>query len=636
MAVAPVNKFLTVAVPVAPGPQKLYEVPTGVSSILLFAQVSNVGIGASYPAVTFWHRRTSRSTGNFRDTRVIRDIQVPPNDAVVLIDGRLVLEKDAIKVDEIYVDAKQSGIVSVTGAVYDEPSGIVTVTTLTPHNFGVGQEITLSGLEFKCPSGTGITTTFFPDPQQSYSVDTIVNDVGISKTFSAVIGGAVGYQHTYVGNSAHTFVSAATSSIIAGGAYNHKFVRATSGAVIQGGDYNHTFVSAKTGAVKVTGAGNVTPTGATYDGSTGSLVITKASHGLTTANTVGIITDGITFKCTMDGNATDHAYPRRSDPNYNAFNLGITTFTTDTFTINVGVSTIVNYNVSNASYAPTTGQLTLNIGNHSLKSGVTTTVQGAEYSPITGIMTVTIANHEYSAGERIKFDTESLRFSCTTGPDIKAYPRVNDYANNKWLPISNVTSNTFEVQVLGPNGYPSTSTGIHTFVNAVGDMKKGGESIKIATNSLTFTCDMDNHASEHSYPRTTDPYYNTSIPIVSTTSDSITVNVGISSLVYHTPTDATYNPANGDLVVTIGSHKLMVGKNVKIATGSIGFTCDKDNNTVTKFYPRENKDPAYNTSVAVGATTLNTVTLQIGAQAGGLVAPLQMEFLASILENSTT
>ena len=29
MAIAPVNKFLTVAVPVAPGEQKLYEVPTG-------------------------------------------------------------------------------------------------------------------------------------------------------------------------------------------------------------------------------------------------------------------------------------------------------------------------------------------------------------------------------------------------------------------------------------------------------------------------------------------------------------------------------------------------------------------------------------------------------------------------------
>ena len=86
---------------------------------------------------------------------------------------------------------------------------------------------------------------------------------------------------------------------------------------------------------------------------------------------------------------------------------------------------------------------------------------------------------------------------------------------------------------------------------------------------------MDNHGSEHSYPRTTDPYYDTSIPIVSTTSDTITVNVGISSLVYHTPTDATYNPANGDLVVTIGSHKLMVGKNVKIATDSLDLLAIK-------------------------------------------------------------
>ena len=636
MAVAPVNKFLTVAVPVAPGPQKIYEVPTGVSSILLFAQVSNVSTATTYPNVTFWHRRTTRSTTNFRDTRVIRGIDVPPNDAVVLVDGRLVLEKDAIKIDSIYVDAIQSGIVSVTGADYDEPSGIVTVTTLTPHGFSVGQEITMSGLEFTCPAGSGITTNFFPDPQSSYVVDGIVNDVGISKTFSANIGSSAGIAHTYVGNSVHNFVSAATSSIIAGGAYQHKFIRATDGAVIQGGDYNHTFVSAKADAVKVTGGGNITPTSATYDGSTGDLVITKSSHGLTDANTVGIITDGLTFQCTMDGGVTDHAYPRRSDPKYNAFNLGITTYTTNTFTVNVGISSIVNYNVSNASYTPTTGQLTLNIGSHSLKTGVTPTVQDAEYSPITGIMTVTVANHGYSAGERIKFDTESLRFSCVTGPDIKSYPRVNDYANNRWLAISNVTTNTFEVQVLGPSGAPSTNTGIHTFIGASGDMKKGGESIKIAANSLTFSCDMDNHASEHSYPRTTDPYYDTSIPIESTTADSITVNVGISSIVYHTPTGATYDPTNGDLVVTIGSHKLMVGKSVKIATGSLGFTCDKDNNTSTKFYPRENKDPAYNTSVAVGATTLNTVTLQIGAQSGGLVAPLQMEFIASILENSTT
>ena len=65
MAIAPVNKFITVAVPVAPGEQKIYEVPTGVSSILLYAQVSNVGVG-TYPTTTLIHRRESRSTGNTR------------------------------------------------------------------------------------------------------------------------------------------------------------------------------------------------------------------------------------------------------------------------------------------------------------------------------------------------------------------------------------------------------------------------------------------------------------------------------------------------------------------------------------------------------------------------------------------
>ena len=93
MAIAPVNKFLSVAVPVHPGEQLLYEVPTGTSAILLYAQVSNVGIGTTYPTISFIHRRESRSTGNKRDIRIIKDVEIPPNDAVILIDGRLILEK---------------------------------------------------------------------------------------------------------------------------------------------------------------------------------------------------------------------------------------------------------------------------------------------------------------------------------------------------------------------------------------------------------------------------------------------------------------------------------------------------------------------------------------------------------------
>ena len=60
MAIAPVNKFISLAVPVAPGLQKLYEVPTGTSALLLYTQVTNVGIAVTYPTVTFVQRRTSR------------------------------------------------------------------------------------------------------------------------------------------------------------------------------------------------------------------------------------------------------------------------------------------------------------------------------------------------------------------------------------------------------------------------------------------------------------------------------------------------------------------------------------------------------------------------------------------------
>ncbi len=57
MAIAPVNKFITIAVPVAPGEQVIYSTPTGRSSIILYAQVSNVAAASTFPRVSFTHRR---------------------------------------------------------------------------------------------------------------------------------------------------------------------------------------------------------------------------------------------------------------------------------------------------------------------------------------------------------------------------------------------------------------------------------------------------------------------------------------------------------------------------------------------------------------------------------------------------
>lgn len=200
MAVAPLNKFLTIAVPVAPGEQTVYTTPVGVSAILLYAQVSNVGVN-TYPTVTCIHRRksvASKTAGNTRNNRLVKDIEVPPNDAVVIIDGRLVLERTAVISDSIVIEGTQSGIVSVTNCVYNNNTGITTVTTSTPHNFNVGDEITMSGLAFTCSPGSGITTSIFPSPQQSFTVTSIIGSVGTSKTFVTNSGVVAGIAHTYV------------------------------------------------------------------------------------------------------------------------------------------------------------------------------------------------------------------------------------------------------------------------------------------------------------------------------------------------------------------------------------------------------------------------------------------------------
>ena len=62
-------------------------------------------------------------------------------------------------------------------------------------------------------------------------------------------------------------------------------------------------------------------------------------------------------------------------------------------------------------------------------------------------------------------------------------------------------------------------------------------SIEIEPNSFTFTCAKDNNATLHSYPRkesvtsspSSDPAYNTALPITAVGGTTITVNVGISS-----------------------------------------------------------------------------------------------------------
>ena len=60
-------------------------------------------------------------------------------------------------------------------------------------------------------------------------------------------------------------------------------------------------------------------------------------------------------------------------------------------------------------------------------------------------------------------------------------------------------------------------------------MSNSSNMVGIETGAVTFTCSKDNYASNHPYPRTTDPVHNVKLGIEAVTSDTITVNVGVSS-----------------------------------------------------------------------------------------------------------
>ena len=305
MAVAPLNKFITIAVPVSPGEQTVYTAPTGVSSIILYASVSNVGVN-TYPTMTFTHRRESQASktkGNTRNIRVIKNGEIPPNDALVVVDGRLVLQRDARIKDSIVINGVQSGITTITNVGYSSITGIATVTTINSHGFDVGDEVTLSNIIFDCGDySSSITTSIFPDPQRSFIVDSIVDNVGTSKTFT-IDAGIVNIPHTYV-------------------PAQHEFVSATSNAITD-----------TTG----TPATMNPPTAAIYSGATGICTFTIASHGLLTNDTIQIADNSLSFRCSMDRYLSVHTYPRATDP-ASGQDLTVTYVDQNNFSVNVGVS----------------------------------------------------------------------------------------------------------------------------------------------------------------------------------------------------------------------------------------------------------------------------------------------------------
>ena len=93
----------------------------------------------------------------------------------------------------------------------------------------------------------------------------------------------------------------------------------------------------------------------------------------------------------------------------------------------------------------------------------------ATYTPANGNLVLTINNHGLVDGDAIKIKKESLKLSCNHGGATgaaaqKDYPRATDPAYDKYLTVSNATTNTFQVNVL--LGTTPTNTSPHVFVQS--------------------------------------------------------------------------------------------------------------------------------------------------------------------------
>ena len=123
MAGIPLNTFRTVtSTPDSLSETIIYVATTGLTSIVLMAQAATTGLDAGL--ITFKHYRAAPTSnpqvnGNIAvgdtSTVIVNSALVPPNDALVLLGGKLVLET----FDYITVKSDQTGTLQVIVSILE-------------------------------------------------------------------------------------------------------------------------------------------------------------------------------------------------------------------------------------------------------------------------------------------------------------------------------------------------------------------------------------------------------------------------------------------------------------------------------------------------------------------------------------
>ena len=324
--------------------------------------------------------------------------------------------------------------------------------------------------------------------------------------------------------------------------------------------------------------------------------------------------------------------------------------------------TVANAVVSGGNYVHTyqAADSSANAINGSLKP------TAAVYDAVAGTLALTFGSaHGIANGANVTIADHSLVFTCARdGHATKhAYPRASDPASGSNL-TATVTSTTALTVTVGTSplvfksvvagaGAEATSydakTGdlvlnvgsnhgflapttlnaptAATYAPTTGVLRLTigghgcavGDYVKIDDNSVTFTCARDNHTTQHSYPRSTDPVSGVWLPIHQISANRIWVNIGKSP-------DTS---AHTFVSATAGVKKANEG--IGIGTSKLGFKCTRDANAANpggvaqQLYPRPGDPFSWNKKqISIASTTTSSVTVNVGVSSTSQTAKTQI------------
>ena len=324
---------------------------------------------------------------------------------------------------------------------------------------------------------------------------------------------------------------------------------------------NKAYIQKEAGAYitnKIANAAQYTPTAVAYFPVSGGLILNIGTHNFNVGDAIIIAAGGITFTNNSGGAVPffDKALPV----------IGVTA--TEVL-IDAGVSTDTSTHIATFVITNATQDVFFNYTN---------TSEAKCERDIGYVVDSYLNDLRYGGNEKlynnIKYywDQTVAQVDGDRGPEIATHNfigrLIKDYifANTAYTSLQTAeaqvidATKTAEAATYTPTGATyKPDTGLMT-ITLTGHNLTVGSSIVIAPGGITFTCALDGNATLHPYPRGSgvpntsgrDPYYRTSATVIAVTTDTVTINVGISSdTTLHTFSSAVTGSVSSSAAVII-------------------------------------------------------------------------------------